>query len=381
MMPIRQFMQRLAAKLKPGPARLPAPATAPGNPYQAIRKLNMIGLAIIVLLIGGIGGWAATMQLAGAVIAPGLVVVESNVKKVQHPTGGVVGEILVREGSAVEEGQVVVRLDDTVTRSTLGVVRSQLDEFTAREARLLAERDGAEAIDFSDYLTNRKNEKSVAAAVSGEERLFESRRKTRSGQRSQLRERITQSNEEIRGLSAQQDAKEREVKFISDELVGVTELYGKQLVSISRIMTLQRDKARLEGERGQYIAEIARARGKISETELQILQVDQDFAPNCSRTCARRKAGSPSSRNASPRRKISSSASISGRRNPASCCNWRFTRWAASSAPARPSCRSCRAPICSSSKPRCRRKISIRSLSAPTRPCASWPAISGPCRT
>jgi HlyD family secretion protein len=156
-------------------------------------------------------------------------------------------------------------------------VRSQLDEFTAREARLLAERDGADVIEFPDYLTGRKNDKSVASAMSGEERLFESRRNTRAGQRSQLRERITQSNEEIRGLSAQQDAKEREVKFIADELVGVTELYGKQLVSISRIMTLQRDKARLEGERGQYIAEIARARGKISETELQILQVDQDF--------------------------------------------------------------------------------------------------------
>ena len=92
-----------------------------------------------------------------------------------------------------------------------------------------------------------------------------------------MRERIVQSNEEIRGLTSQQEAKEREVKFITEELVGVKDLYGKNLVSISRLNTLQRDKARLEGERGQYIAEIARARGKISETELQILQLDQDF--------------------------------------------------------------------------------------------------------
>jgi len=247
------------------------------DPRYAIRKLNLIGFAIVALLLGGFGGWAATSQLSGAVIAPGTVVVESNIKKVQHPTGGIVGEILVLEGDSVEAGQVVMRLDDTVTRSTLGVVQSQLDEFTAREARLLAERDGVDEIEFSNYLTDRKQDKSVATAMAGEAKLFEARKIVRVGQRSQLRERILQSNEEIRGLTSQQGAKEREVKFITDELVGVSELYAKNLVSISRLNTLQRDKASLEGERGQYIAEIARARGKISETELQILQLQQDF--------------------------------------------------------------------------------------------------------
>ena len=110
-------------------------------------------MAIVVLLVGGVGGWATTTQLAGAVIAPGTIVVESSVKKVQHPTGGVVGEILVKEGGEVEAGQVVLRLDDTVTRATLGVVRSQLDELMAREARLLAERDDADAIVFPAQLT------------------------------------------------------------------------------------------------------------------------------------------------------------------------------------------------------------------------------------
>jgi HlyD family secretion protein len=118
------------------------------DPRRVMRKLNFIGFAIIVLLVGGVGGWATTAQLAGAVIAPGTIVVESNVKKVQHPTGGIVGEIVVKEGNEVEEGQVVLRLDDTVTKATLGAVRSQLDELTAREARLLAERDEAAAIVF-----------------------------------------------------------------------------------------------------------------------------------------------------------------------------------------------------------------------------------------
>ena len=247
------------------------------DPRRTIRKLNLVGLAITVLLVGGVGGWAATSQLAGAVIAPGTIVVESSVKKVQHPTGGVVGEILVKEGGEVEAGQIVLRLDDTVTRATLGVVRSQLDELMAREARLLAERDDADVIVFPAQLTSGREDPSAATAVAGEQRLFESRRSARTGQRAQLRERIAQTNEEIRGLTAQQEAKESEIKLIAKELVGVAELYQKNLVSISRFTQLQRDQTRLQGERGQLIADIARARGKISETELQIIQLDQDF--------------------------------------------------------------------------------------------------------
>jgi HlyD family secretion protein len=252
-------------------------STADYDPRRTIRKLNLIGLALCVILIGGVGGWAATTQLSGAVIAPGTIVVESNIKKVQHPTGGVVGQILVKEGSEVKDGDIVLRLDDTVTRSTLGVVRSQLDETLARQARLLAERDDADALAFPAELTSRRDDPGVATAVAGEEKLFESRRTARAGQRSQLRERIAQLNEEVRGLSAQLAAKESELELIGTELVGVADLYKKNLVSISRYMQLQRDQTRLQGERGQFIADIARARGKISETELQIIQVDQDF--------------------------------------------------------------------------------------------------------
>src|SRR5262245_28542963 len=236
-----------------------------------------MGLAIGVLLVGGFGGWATTVQLAGAVIAPGTVVVESYVKKVHHPTGGIVGQILVKEGERVEAGQVVLRLDDTVTKASLGVWRSQLDVFLAREARLLAERDEAPAIVFSQELIARRHEAAVASAIAGEEKLFDSRKTARTGQQAQLRERIAQTNEEIRGLVAQQEAKESELALIGKELVGVADLFGKNLVSISRYTLLQRDQARLQGERGALIASIARARGKISETELQIIQLDQDF--------------------------------------------------------------------------------------------------------
>src|SRR5262249_47618742 len=218
------------------------------DPRRAIRRLNILGFATILLLIGGIGGWASTSKLVGAVIRPGAGVVESNIKKVQHPTGGVVGQIFVKEGSFVEEGQIVMRLDDTVTRSTLGVVRSQLDEFTAREARLTAERDGDGKVTFpQDLLDRAAEDKGVAAAIAGEQKLFDSRRSGREGQRSQLRERISQSKEEITGLTAQQAAKENEIKFIGEELTGVSQLYKQNLVSIQRFMALQRDQARLQG--------------------------------------------------------------------------------------------------------------------------------------
>ena len=129
---------------------------------------------MVVAFVGCIGGWAATSELAGAVIAAGTVIVESSVKKVQHPTGGVVKEILVQEGSAVEEGQVLVRLDDTVTRATLGVVRSQLDENNSRRhARLMAEREGADADRFPARARCAHGEANVATAINGEEKLFE----------------------------------------------------------------------------------------------------------------------------------------------------------------------------------------------------------------
>lgn len=251
--------------------------TADGEPRRAIRRLNVLGFSAAAVMFGGIGGWAATASLSGAVIAPGGIVVESNVKKVQHQSGGIVGEILVKDGDPVEAGQVVIRLDDTVTRATLGIVRSQLDELSAREARLLAERDGSPAISFPAAMALRAAEPSVAAALAGEEKLFESRREARTGQRAQLRERVTQIGEEIAGLTAQLEAKQGEIGFIREELAGVSDLYKKNLIPIIRYMQLQRDHARLNGERGQFVAEIARSRGKISEIELQIIQLDQDF--------------------------------------------------------------------------------------------------------
>ena len=247
------------------------------DPRQAIRRLELTGYALILLLFGGAGVWATTTHIAGAVIASGTLVVQSNVKKVQHPSGGVVAEIRVHDGDHVRSGQILIRLDATIARATVGVVRAQLDELKARLARLMAERDDAADIVFPENLLARRTEQQLSATLAGERGLFKSRRTAKRGQRSQLRQRIAQAREEIRGLKAQQAGKEQELKLIDRELVGVNDLYNKNLVAISRLMQLRRDKARLSGERGQYIAEIARAKGKISETELQIIQLDKDF--------------------------------------------------------------------------------------------------------
>lgn len=247
------------------------------NPRQMIRRLELTGYAIIAVLFGGVGVWAATSHIAGAVIAPGTIVVQSNVKKVQHLTGGVVAAINVDDGDFVKAGQVLIRLDDTLARSTVGVVRAQLDELEARQARLIAERDDADEISFPADLLARQGERQLAATLAGEQKLFESRRAAKIGQRAQLRERISQAKQEIAGLESQLKAKKEETKFISEELAAVNSLYSKKLVAISRLMQLQRDKARLAGEQGKYVAQIARAKVKISETELQIIQLDKDF--------------------------------------------------------------------------------------------------------
>jgi HlyD family secretion protein len=249
----------------------------------SIRLHLIVGLAVVVVLAGGLGGWASTAQISGALIAPGSVVVESNVKKVQHPTGGVVGEVRARDGDLVKAGDVVVRLDDTVTKASLAIVTKSLNGLWARAARLEAEQQGLDRIVFPSMLLERADDADVKNVMASESKLFEVRTTGRIGQKAQLRERVTQLNEEIAGLKAQERAKDQEIALVEKELAGVRDLYDKHLVQISRLTTLERDAARLNGERAQYIAARAQAKGKITETELQIIQVDKDLVSEVSK--------------------------------------------------------------------------------------------------
>ena len=236
------------------------------------------GVTLFALLVTGVGGWAASTSISGALIAPASIVVDSNTKKVQHPTGGVIGELLVRDGDRVKAADVVARLDQTVTRANLAIIVKGLDEFTARKARLTAERDQADTITFPQTLVARAHEADIAQIIHGEQKLFELRRSARSGQKAQLRQQSEQLQEEIVGLTAQQKAKVREISLINRELEGVRELFKSNLVPLARLTQLEREATRLDGEQAQLIAAVAQAKGKIAEIELKIIQIDVDLS-------------------------------------------------------------------------------------------------------
>jgi HlyD family secretion protein len=244
---------------------------------RSARHHALAGAIVLLVLAGGFGGWAAMTQIAGAVIAPGVVAVDTDVKKVQHPTGGVVGDLRVRDGDAVKAGQIVVRLDDTVTRANLAIVVKSLDELYAREERLKAERDGTDKPVFPQSLITRADDPEIARLMTGELRLFELRNTSRQGQKGQLREQVAQLNEQIHGFLGQADATKRQIALVHTERDSVQDLWQKNLVPLSRITSLEREAARLDGESNQLVASVAEAKGKISETQLKIIQVDQDL--------------------------------------------------------------------------------------------------------
>ena len=188
---------------------------------RSARVHVLAGLAVIVLVLGGTAVWAARTEISGAVVSSGLVVVESKVKKVQHPTGGVVSEITVKNGSRVKAGDLLVRLDETVSRANLQVITKQLDELVMREARLEAERDGSSTITLPDSYQGRESEPDIAKRIAGETFFFKSRRESLEGQKEQLGERVLQMKEEITGLGRQIKSKNSEIEIVQRELKGV----------------------------------------------------------------------------------------------------------------------------------------------------------------
>lgn len=234
-----------------------------------------LGVAAIVFLLGGMGSWAVATKLAGAVIAPGTLVVENNVKKVQHPSGGVIKELLVKEGDKVAAGDLLILLDGTQTRANLDIISGGIDELAARKARLEAESEDADEVAFPKNMTERASEPALAKILSGEQALFTIRKTERAGQRRLLRERIAQLGKEIEGLTGQATAKAHEITLVAKELDSTRQLYQQGLMTLSRLTDVERTATRLDGERAQLIASTAEAKGKIAEIELEIIQIDQ----------------------------------------------------------------------------------------------------------
>lgn len=252
--------------------------TDDGPIAASLRRHLLFAGAVCLLLIGGLGGWSATASISGAIIAPGTVTVKGHSKKIQHRDGGIIRSIHVREGDQVSSGDMLLALDGTDSGANLAVVDAQLYETMAREARLKAEQAGRDELVFSAVLNARaKHDERRAAVLAGQRALFVSRRAARVGRRARIAEQIDQFARQIEGLEAQSLAKRDEIILVDGELASLSGLLGQGLVTKTRMTSLQRERARLDGAYGGLVAEIARIGGAIAEKRLEIAQIDESF--------------------------------------------------------------------------------------------------------
>jgi HlyD family secretion protein len=220
-------------------------------------------------------GWAGLMPLASAVVVPGTIVVRSSVKKVQHPAGGVVAEVFVHNGSKVKAGDPLLRLDETAVRANLQVIARQLDEVRLKIVRLVAERDGAEALNWPRASMAEVDPSERDRQLASEIGLFLTRMSARRSEQELAESRIMQLEKQIGGLEAQRESNNRQIKITADELKNVEAMLLEKLVTIQRATTLEREAARLDGIEGQLVSQIAELRNKVNETRLQALQAKQ----------------------------------------------------------------------------------------------------------
>ena len=229
------------------------------------------GFVTIGLLVGVLGAWSVLTTLSGAIIAPGQVEVSQSRQIVQHPEGGVVAEILVVEGAAVAAGDVLLRLDGRQLRSEFAIVENQLHEMRARRARLEAERDAAKDVVFpADLVQAAASRTDLAELLDGQARLFAARQETLAQSVDQRRERIEQIDNQIEGIIAQQTAVSAQITLIKTELATQRALLAQQLVSATRVSTIEQDLAQIEGRAGELTAGLAEARGRIAEIKIEI---------------------------------------------------------------------------------------------------------------
>jgi HlyD family secretion protein len=235
----------------------------------------LVGYIALIILVAGFGGWSVSTTISGAIIAPGQIEVEQNRQVVQHPSGGVVGKILVTEGATVRAGDVVLRLDDAILKSELAVIESQYFEMVARRGRLEAERDKTDEITFDQVLliageTNPELEK----LTDGQSRLFAARLESQMRETEQMDEQRKQISAQIDGLAAQYDAQVKQLKLIETELQDKEKLLAKGLVQASVISALRREVARSEGQIGELIASKAQVSARLIEAGISILRIE-----------------------------------------------------------------------------------------------------------
>lgn len=241
--------------------------------FPASRQLLVGGIALAIL-VGGFGSWSFLANIAGAIIAPGQIEVDQNRQVVQHPDGGVVQRIAVDEGDTVESGALLVQLDPTLLQTDLAIVEGQLFELMARRALLVAERDGMEDIVFDEeILLAAETRPEVADVMQGQQRLFEARNTSIETETEQLTRRRGQIGNQIEGIEAQQVALSQQLELIEQELADQQSLLDRGLAQASRVLSLQREQARLLGSVGELTASKAEFSGRQTEIDIEILKL------------------------------------------------------------------------------------------------------------
>lgn len=246
---------------------------APGTAFMSTRRLVSSGRLIVLIFVVGFLGWGAIAPLDSAILAPGVVVVESHRKTIQHLEGGIVRDVLVSDGQSVKAGQMLVRLDATQARASLELLEGESDALTAQEARLIAERDQRNAIAFPKALTSRSSNPKVAAAMRGEQSAFETRRATIAKQIDILNKRTDQNGRIIAGLRKEKASVEQQMSLIKRETASVQSLFDKGLSTLPRLLALRRQAAALLGQHGQLIEKIAQTELSSGENQLQIMNL------------------------------------------------------------------------------------------------------------
>ncbi|MDG1118262.1 MAG: HlyD family type I secretion periplasmic adaptor subunit [Flavimaricola sp.] len=244
--------------------------TAPSKIRLSVRTPLILGMLVLLVLVGGLGSWSVLSRITGAVITQGRIEVEQNRQVIQHPDGGVVAEILVKEGDTVTAGDVLIRLDSETLSGDLAVVEGQLFEVLARRARFEAERDSRPQITFPALLTESMN-LVAKELMDGQIRLFEARTETEGQQREQLERRRDQIGNQIDGIRAQQVALEMQLGLLSEELESQQSLLDRGLAQSARVLALRREAANLAGQAGELAAAAAEAEGRITELDIEIL--------------------------------------------------------------------------------------------------------------
>lgn len=257
------------------------PALVDGAELSAVPTDEMpvvrAGMILLVAAFGGLLLWSLLAPIAKGVVASGLVAMDSNRKTIQHLEGGIVSEILVRDGDVVKAGQVLLRLDEVTSQAQRDVLFGQFLTAKAQEARFITERDGGKTISFPAELQGPGDNGRNAAIRGSEEEVFKSRRDALAGQLSIYEQRIKQLDEQSKGLAAMVAANTEQITLIDSELEGLQQLFEKGYASKTRLLELQRRRAELDGERGNYQAEIARSKVAVGEARLQIIQVRKTF--------------------------------------------------------------------------------------------------------